>query len=222
MACDTLPLVLRGCAHGDHRHAELGHVVRGEPPVGLEIGPDRRAHADHTTEAVLRHDGQAQRGKGEGAASVQLHDQVVLIHRRVLYPLPPQGARVVYKNVNSPELLHGEANALLDVLELPHVHPNGQSLNAEGLDLLGHGVDRARKRRLGLRRFRRHDHVAALLGQGEGALPADTAGGAGDDGDPALEVGDLQLRAQSPGARHLRRLRSNCLRTPRDGKSSGD
>mmetsp|Transcript_11126 Transcript_11126/g.29582 ORF Transcript_11126/g.29582 Transcript_11126/m.29582 type:complete len:223 (-) Transcript_11126:2-670(-) len=205
MAGDSLPLVLSGCTHGNHRHPELRHVVCGVALECREVRLDRGAHANHAAEHILLHDREAQGRHRKAAAGVDLRDQVVLVHRGSVYPVPPQRAGIVDEDVDTPEGLHRHANTLLDVVQAPHVDLHRKGLYAKSHDLICDGIDRTRQRRLGRRGLRRDDDVAALLCQRNGARLSDSTRRARDDGDLPAEVRGLELGAQRSGTSHRAR-----------------
>ena len=96
------------------------------------------------------------------------------------------GGGVVDQDVQAPELLADTGEDLADLFHFANMAGDGGGLAAVGDDRIGHVLAT-------FELAARDDHMGALLGQQLGNGLADTAAGAGNKGDLAVEVEQLGL-----------------------------
>ena len=117
----------------------------------------------------------------EGAAQIDVHHQVVALHRRVERAARVDGAGVVDQDVDATEARDCLGHRGRDLRLVAHVEYQRQRLSASRFDLRCSGVDGAGQARIGLRRLGRYDDVGAVACGAQRNRLSDAAARAGDE-----------------------------------------
>jgi len=126
-------------------------------------------------------------GADKGTAHVDVHHQVVALHRCGLRVGEADGAGVVDQDVNAAEFSDTFFDGRNDLFLFPDIDRQRQRLAASRTDLLRGGINGPWQARIGFGRLRRDDHVRAIARRAQGDGFANAAARAGDEQGLALQ-----------------------------------
>jgi len=114
---------------------------------------------------LLFHDGEECLGDGEGAACVDVVDEIVAFHGGVVHVFPPECSGVVDDGVHASEVIECCVGSGLDALEIGDIASDGKNIGAVSGKFFGSGEDGAGELWVFFGGFCGDDDVPAFAGE---------------------------------------------------------
>ncbi len=177
---------------GERHDSELRHVVRGDVRCRLESCA--RGGVDDVALAGVSDEGKEGLHAVDDAPEVDPQDPLPVLQRQLLEAARPDDARVVVHDVDLSERVQRRLRQRLDVFPPADVRRQAEHVVPVALEP---GDGRLQRIALDVRQH----HTHSLLREPGCGGQADSAGRAGHDGHPALELVHCPLLRSSPATR---------------------